>query len=1043
MSTPSKITSDQLDSELAETHNFSSIEQRQQEQQASAARGNGIHNHNSHNHYSNYVRMCELLDKPTNTTASAASPLPPPVRHHARQRSLIDIAQKAGFQVIPSTPPMHSSTESSTNNNIPAGLPQSSPAVPPIFVSSPGKPSILKRHSTTVAPSPSRLNSFRSAARKVQMINHLQNNTNGGSNSNKPNLILRRQSVSRNHPGGGGTPGHRSQGSIMAQDILESLQTSSDPNEGFSVQDTLILQRQIHPPSSSSAPKVETSDLKGSGTGSLTDDDDEDDRELAGEDIDGDTGSEQDDDDDDDKGNQELLPLRIRMNHGGSASPYGSMIEEIQETRHKKNKKRKSWIKRQCLLHPKIALQICCQRIMHSHIITIALPFFVASWIMFYNFGNPIIEWLPGGVSLAWWFDFFGRQTITFELAKITQWLILDKLLLGTKLSTRILGPLITMTALQARGWPFLVFSWACWDLLILHGDGLYTLHWFYWTGLRLYTSANSGSYILSSSCYFRLLLSMLLAGFATTVKRMVILVHFGKRLLRTYKSRLEKLLADIVLLGEIAELAEEAECIIDMENAKLELPDQTSSTQKNRMRLGTNDVTFDSGPDSDEESEDEGRIAVSREMEQELERTKSGRFLIREQLDRWEEPVNKLDKSSGTTLHDVLKFKRALTFMDHDTHPFGEAFGPASHRNECIESSNRLFARLIQLTPGSSTLSFEILQIVAQDEFGNLDESKVRRLRRLFQPDSGNDLSDHAFIQSCDSIYKKFRYFHASVCNSSVIDMALQNIVDGAYAFVLALILLAIMNFNPWPVLVSITSLLVSVSFALGSSVSKYVEGVLLIAVRRPFEPGDRIIISKPEEADSPGSSASWFVEDISLFYTTLRFAKTNEVSTLNNFSISQSRIVNLQRSTNAIVRITMDVRERAWTGNKFQLFRSEIEQYIRDHPRIWESLAACRHDDFQPDSEKITITLDFRHRLSWQNSPRISENRADLLRFVHQTAKKMGVMYSSTPSKRLVIHAGNDEEWRKKFYEEALGTENQNATTENCETFSFEEYM
>jgi hypothetical protein len=272
---------------------------------------------------------------------------------------------------------------------------------------------------------------------------------------------------------------------------------------------------------------------------------------------------------------------------------------------------------------------------------------------------------------------------------------------------------------------------------------------------------------------------------------------------------------------------------------------------------------------------------------------------------------------------------------------------------------------------------------------------------------------------------------------------MALENIVDGAYAFVLALILLAIMNFNPWPVLVSITSLLVSVSFALGSSVSKYVEGVLLIAVRRPFEPGDRIIISKPEEADSPGSSASWFVEDISLFYTTLRFAKTNEVSTLNNFSISQSRIVNLHRSTNAIVRITMDVREKAWTGNKFHLFRAEIEQHIRDHPRIWESLAACRHDDFQPDSEKITITLDFRHRLSWQNSPRISENRADLLRFVHQTAKKMGVMYSSTPSKRLIIHAGKDEEWRKKFYEEAPLPENENTTSENGQTFSFEEYM
>ena len=69
-------------------------------------------------------------------------------------------------------------------------------------------------------------------------------------------------------------------------------------------------------------------------------------------------------------------------------------------------------------------------------------------------------------------------------------------------------------------------------------------------------------------------------------------------------------------------------------------------------------------------------------------------------------------------------------------------------------------------------------------------------------------------------------------------------------------------MQFDPYPLLVSITSLLVSVSFALGSSVSKYLEGVLLIAVRRPFDLGDRILISGVESADSSGAPSSWFVE-------------------------------------------------------------------------------------------------------------------------------------------------------------------------------------
>lgn len=73
--------------------------------------------------------------------------------------------------------------------------------------------------------------------------------------------------------------------------------------------------------------------------------------------------------------------------------------------------------------------------------------------------------------------------------------------------------------------------------------------------------------------------------------------------------------------------------------------------------------------------------------------------------------------------------------------------------------------------------------------------------------------------------VYKRLRYFKASVGNASVIDNELEKIANIFYWFLLMMLILAIMQINPWPLLVSMTSLLVSVSFALGSSVSKYVE--------------------------------------------------------------------------------------------------------------------------------------------------------------------------------------------------------------------------
>lgn len=130
-----------------------------------------------------------------------------------------------------------------------------------------------------------------------------------------------------------------------------------------------------------------------------------------------------------------------------------------------------------------------------------------------------------------------------------------------------------------------------------------------------------------------------------------------------------------------------------------------------------------------------------------------------------------------------------------------------------------------MSLTPDAMALSFDTIALGALDEEGMVDEAKYNAFKRVFRPDACNELTMQFFIQSIDSVYKHLLFFRASVRNNSVIDNVLESIVNGIFYFVMTLILLTFMQINPWPLLVSLTSLLVSVSFALGSSVSKYVE--------------------------------------------------------------------------------------------------------------------------------------------------------------------------------------------------------------------------
>lgn len=66
------------------------------------------------------------------------------------------------------------------------------------------------------------------------------------------------------------------------------------------------------------------------------------------------------------------------------------------------------------------------------------------------------------------------------------------------------------------------------------------------------------------------------------------------------------------------------------------------------------------------------------------------------------------------------------------------------------------------------------------------------------------------------------------------MIDHVLERIVDGVFYFALGLIILDLLKLNPWPLLVSTSTLVVAGSFAVGPSCAKAVEGILLIVGRR-----------------------------------------------------------------------------------------------------------------------------------------------------------------------------------------------------------------
>ena len=337
--------------------------------------------------------------------------------------------------------------------------------------------------------------------------------------------------------------------------------------------------------------------------------------------------------------------------------------------------------------------------------------------------------------------------------------------------------------------------------------------------------------------------------------------------------------------------------------------------------------------------------------------------------------------------------FKLTLQFSIH------HSFGPASTRAVCVDSAERIFNLLLSKTPNiAQKLPFETLAELAEDKKGELIREKVKALVRLFRPDRKGFLKRLDFVTSVDQVYRELRLYRANLSNSQQIDDSFHGLINILHYFVVFLIVLIILGFNNWESLLSMTTFFFSFSFMFGPAASKYFEGILLIFVRRPYDIGDKVAISDPEKDTSASGSSTWFVEKVSLYATTVRFATTNEVATYSNGSLARLRIINAKRSPKAVV----------YVYNKFgsdvpfrliQVFKAAVENFVKSRPREWAQLNGFRATRVSLEFNFIEYVIVLTHRELWQNVGPILQSKADLASFSLEVSKKLKLRYEQPP--------------------------------------------
>jgi Mechanosensitive ion channel len=174
--------------------------------------------------------------------------------------------------------------------------------------------------------------------------------------------------------------------------------------------------------------------------------------------------------------------------------------------------------------------------------------------------------------------------------------------------------------------------------------------------------------------------------------------------------------------------------------------------------------------------------------------------------------------------------------------------------------------------------------------------------------------------------------------------------------------------------------------------------KGILLVLVRKPYDVGDRIVIQEPNAAvDNMGPpSGGWVVEKVDLYSTTVRLGTTREYCTFSNGSLANSRILNLNRSDKPNVfhylKFAMNVSQ-----DQLDIFRREVNQYVKDRPRSWIKVVSMRCKAIEIDLQYLQYALIIQHREKWQSFSAIQVDKGEVFTFCLNLMKRLNMNYTA----------------------------------------------
>lgn len=315
----------------------------------------------------------------------------------------------------------------------------------------------------------------------------------------------------------------------------------------------------------------------------------------------------------------------------------------------------------------------------------------------------------------------------------------------------------------------------------MLYGTSPFVNHWGYWQDyIELFNECNSSGTVISSNTNLKVQLIALVVSLVVALKRLLIGFYQGRKTFLHYSEELSRLMTKILLISEISNLSLYLE-LEDQDDDEPDEPDSPMNYARNRVShpyrsnrssiTGIDNVTqiLKRSIDDEEGFSGDGSQADSSLKTNSTYKTSAtkNRLLVTDRhkklvtgllsqaqkrrierlLGSWREPERKRILTEDVSIGAILQFRKSLSKLDSQF-PFSYAFGKADTRDDCIESAQNLYFRLLEKS-SDEDFHFNVLGLVALQSDGSLDQDRLKTLIKVFRPNRDGLLSLIDFVKS------------------------------------------------------------------------------------------------------------------------------------------------------------------------------------------------------------------------------------------------------------------------------------------------------